>query len=472
MSARLAALACATIVLGGCASFSEDGGFGIVERTVKERAGKEVAWIKTDEQRATVEKRVAELLAGPLSADDAVQVALFNNRGLQAQFAELGVGEADFVQAGRLPSPRFSMLHTSRDDEVLGREWKIERILTMNVFSLITMPMASEIEARNFARIQRGVALEVLRLASETRKAYFAALAADESVRYARQVKDVADAGAALARRMARVGNWNRLEQAREQGFYADAALNLARAEQARTAARERLVRLLGVWGEQATLKLPERLPDLPKAAEDLPDIERRAMQERLDLQAVRLETQALAKNLGLTKATRFVNVLEFGPARVLEGAHRNQWKKGYEIGFELPIFDWGTARVAKAEAIYMQAVDRAAETAVNARSEVRESYAAYRSNWDIARHYREEVVPVRKRIADENMLRYNGMLIGVFELLADARAQISSVSGAIEALRDFWMAEADLQMSLIGTPATSFSPKDAKTAAGSGAGH
>ena len=452
MSARIAMIALVAAGLGGCATFSQDGGFGTVERTVKERTGKDLAWVKTEAQRDGVEKRVAELLARPLSADDAVQVALLNNRGLQAEFAELGIGEADLVQAGRLPNPRFSMLHASRPENG-GREYKIEQALTINVFSLITMPLASEVEARNFERVKRGVTLEVLRLASETRKAYYAALAAVESVRYTQQVKAVAEASAELARRMARVGNWNKLEQAREQGFYADAALNLARAGQARTAASERLARLMGVWGEQALLKLPERLPDLPKTAEELPDIEHRAMQERLDLQAVRLDAEALAKNLGLTRTTRFINVLEFGPARVLEGARSSGWKKGYEIGFEIPIFDWGTSRVAKAESLYMQAVDRAAEAAINARSEVRESYAGYRSSWDIARHYREEVVPIRKRIADENLLRYNGMLIGVFELLADARAQITSVNSAIEALRDFWLAEADLQMSLIGKP-------------------
>ena len=251
------------------------------------------------------------------------------------------------MQAGRLPNPRFAMMHASRPENG-GREYKIEQALTFNVFSLITMPLASEMEARNFERVKRGVTLEVLRLASETRKAYYAALATEESVRYTRQVKDVADAGAELARRLARAGNWGKIQQAREQGFYADAALNLARAEQARTAARERLVRLLGAWGEQANLKLPERLPDLPKAAEDLPDVERRAMQERLDLQAARLDAEALAKNLGLTKTTRFINALEFGPARVLEGGRASQWKKGYEISFELPLFDWGGSRVAK----------------------------------------------------------------------------------------------------------------------------
>ncbi|MEO7392595.1 MAG: TolC family protein, partial [Ramlibacter sp.] len=424
-----------------------------------------------EEQRDSNDKRVAELLSAPLTADAAVQVALLNNRGLQASFAELGIGEADLVQAGRLSNPRLSILRASRD-EPGGREYKIEQALTMNIFALITMPLATEIESRNFARVQRGVTLEVLRLASETRKAYYGAVGADEAVRYTRQVKDVADASAELAQRMARTGNWSRLAQAREQGFFAEAALNLARAEQMRTMARERLVRMLGLWGEQASLKLPERLPDLPKAAQDLPDIERRAMQERLDLQAVRLETEALAKNLGLTKATRFINVLEFGPARVVEGTNRSLWKKGYEIGFELPIFDWGTARVAKAEAIYMQAIDRAAQTAVDARSEVRESYQAYRSNWDIARHYREQMVPLRQKIADENLVRYNGMLIGVFELLADARAQITSVRSAIEALRDFWIADADLQMALIGRPMSRAAPKLSSTSAEAGAGH
>ena len=471
MSARIVLGSLVLAALGGCASFSPDGGFGTVEATVKQRIGKDLAWVKSPEQRDSVDKRVAELLARPISADDAVQVALLNNRGLQAEFAELGIGEADLVQAGRLPNPRFAMMHASRPENG-GREYKIEQALTFNVFSLITMPLATEMEARNFERVKRGVTLEVLRHASETRKAYYAALAAEESVRYTRQVKDVADASAELARRMARAGNWGKIQQAREQGFYADAALNLARAEQARTAARERLVRLLGAWGEQANLKLPERLPDLPKAAEELPDVERRAMQERLDLQAARLDAEALAKNLGLTKTTRFINALEFGPARVLEGGRASQWKKGYEISFELPLFDWGGSRVAKAESIYLQSVERAAVAAINARSEVRESYSAYRSSWDIARHYREEVVPIRKRIGEENLLRYNGMLIGVFELLADARAQIASVNNAIDALRDFWMAEADLQMALIGKPLPGAAPRVATASAEAGAGH
>jgi len=453
-------------VLSGCASFSADGGFSSVEQTAKSRLGKDVQWARSDADREALAQRVGELLARPLSADDAVQVALLNNRGLQASFAELGITEAEVVQAGRLPNPGFGFARLKRGDEV-----ELERGFHFNLARLIAMPMIQQVESRRFARVQGDTAMAVLSMAAETRKAYFKALAAEETVRYMRQVKQAAEAGAELARRMQAVGNFNKLQRAREQAFYADAALNLARAEQAQRATRERLTRLLGVWGAQTAFMLPERLPDLPKAPDERPDIERLAMAQRLDVLGAKLAAEQTAKNLGLTKALRFVNVLELGVVR--NGSNEAPTQTGWEIGVELPLFDWGGARVARAEAVYMQAVDRAAETAVNARSEVREAYGAYRSAWDIAVHQRDELVPLRKLIAEENVLRYNGMLIGVFELLADARLQIASVNAYIEALSDFWIAQADLDIALIGKPslAAAAGPAMAGAEAG-GAGH
>ena len=436
------------VTLTGCASFSSDGGLAGVEQTTRERIGKDVKWARSDADREAIAARVREMLQGPLSIDDAVQIALLNNRSLQASFFELGISEADRVQAGRLPNPHFTMLRARHD-----QDYKIEQMLTFNLLSLLTIPIATEVEQRRFEQAQRAVAMEVLRLASETRKAWILAVSAEENVRYTDKVRGVAESSAELARRMARVGNWNKLSQAREQGFYADAALNFARASQNQVAVRERLTRLLGLWGEDAVFKLPERLPDLPTSADELPNVEQIAMDQRLDVQAMRLGMESQAKNLGLARTTRFINVLEVGPARVLEGAKSDPYKKGFEVSLEIPLFDWGTAKVAKAEALYMQSVNRLAEAAINARSEVREAYLGYRLNYDIARHYRDEVVPIRKRIADENLLRYNGMLIGVFDLLADARAQITSVNGYIDALRDFWLAKADLDMAMIGKP-------------------
>ena len=107
-----------------------------------------------------------------------------------------------------------------------------------------------------------------------------------------------------------------------------------------------------------------------------------------------------------------------------------------------------------------MQSVHRTAQIAVIAQSEVRESYQTYRTAYDLARHYRDEVVPLRKRIAEENVLRYNGMLIGVFELLADAREQVASVNAYLDALRDFWVAQTDFDLAQNGVGPNGGSPR------------
>ncbi|MBK8064684.1 MAG: TolC family protein [Betaproteobacteria bacterium] len=456
----------ASAVLAGCASFSPDAGFSSIESAAKEKLGKDVRWARSDADVDTIDRRVRELLAKPLSVDDAVQVALLNNRGLQARFQDLGITEAEVVQAGRLPNPGFTFGRLRRGDEV-----ELERGLHLNLARLLTLPMVSQLEARRFEQVKREVTMDVLSLAADARKAYFQAVAAEETVRYMRQVKQTAEASAELARRMEQVGNFSKLARAREQAFYADATLGLARADQAQRASRERLARLLGVWGDQLQFQLPERLPDLPAEARNQPDIEAVAMAQRLDVQAAKLGAEQTAKNLGLTRTTRFINVLELGLVRNTSNEAPRQ--TGWEIGLELPLFDWGGARVARAEAIYMQALHRAAQTAINARSEVREAYGNYRSAYDIARHQRDEIVPLKKRISEEQGLRYNGMIIGVFELLADARSQITSVNAYIESLRDFWLAQSDLDMALIGKAAMAAPAGPAAAAMdGGGAGH
>ena len=441
----LTRVALSAALLGGCASFSPDGGFDAVQSATRSHIEKDVVWARDDASRSQTRARVDALLEKPLSADDAVQIALLNNPGLQAAFNTLGIAEADRVAAGRLPNPGFSIGRLTRGSEV---EW--ERSLHLNLARLLTMPMRADIEQRLFEQTRRGLVLEVLRLAAETRRAWVAAVAAGQTAQYQQQAMEAAEAGAELARRMAQVGNWSKLKQAREQGFYADAALAVARAEQAKAQARERLVRLMGL-DHGDSVRLPDRLPDLPEALPRLPDIEQQAMDSRLDLQTVKLQTEALAKNLGLTRSTRFINVLELGI--VNNGSNEEPQQRGYEISFELPLFDWGQTRVVAAESRYRQALARARETAVNARSEVREAYAMQQSQYAIARHLRDEVVPLKQRISEENQLRYNGMLIGVFELLADARSQIAAVNAAIEAQRDFWLADADLAMALVGNP-------------------
>jgi outer membrane protein TolC len=317
------------------------------------------------------------------------------------------------------------------------------------VLAILTLPLATRIESRRFEQTKLETADAMLKVAADARRAYVSAVAAEQSAKYAEQVKDSASAGAELAHRMQQAGNASRLDYAREQAFYADAATQVAKARQQAFAAREKLTRVMGVWGAATQYSLPERLPDLPKERPELKDLEVFAMQNRLDIQAARLRTQGVATSLGLSKATRFVNALEVGYLNNFETDKGHE--RGYEISVEIPIFDWGSAKVARAEALYMQSASKLAQTAVDARSEVRESYVAYVTNYDIARHYRDEVVPLRKTISDEMLLRYNGMLASAFDLLADSREQVNAVNGYIDALKDYWLAETDLQLALGG---------------------
>ena len=454
-------------LLTGCASVDPMPGFGAVQQVARERLGKDLVWARSDADQALVDARVAELLAAPLTVDAAAQAALLNNRGLQAEFHALGIAAADVVQAGRLSNPGVRFGRLVRGDEV-----EFETGLHLNLARLLMRPQLQQLAARRADQTRGEVTLRMLRLAADTRKAWIDAVAAEQTSHYQRQVAQAAEAGAELARRMAQVGNFNALQQAREAAFHADALTNLARAGIAERAARERLVRRLGLWGAATGFTLPQRLPDLPESPRDQPAIEQLAMAGRLDVQAARLAAETTGLALGGTRSTRFVNVLELGVAR--NRSNEAPTQRGWEVGLELPLFDWGDARVARAESVYAQALQRTAEVAVNARSEVREAYGNYRAAWDIARHHRDLLVPLRQRIADENLLRYNGMLIGVFELLADARAQIAGVNAAIDALRDFWRAQSDLDMALVG-PAElgqASGPTPAAGAPGTGGGH
>ncbi len=440
-----ATITLSALFLTGCATFSADGGMDAVSGMTRERTGQTVRLESTPDAARAIQATVSELLAQSLNADAAMQVALLNNKGLQTALAELGVAEADLVQAGRLRNPGFSFSRLRGGEDV-----EIERSVMFDALGLLMLPIRSGIEQHRFEQAKLAAAAEAVQLAADTRRAYFNAVAAQQTAQYMEQVQQAAEAGAELAQRMGKVGNWSRLDQTREQAFYADATAQLARARHAATASREQLTRLMGLWGNATAFKLPDRLPDLPNDPGDMTNIEAQAMTRRLDVQMAKRNAEATASALGLTKATSFINVFDAGYHNRSETGKPRA--NGYEISLELPVFDWGGARTAKAESVYMQAVHRTADTAIRARSEVREAYSAYRTAYDIAKHYRDEVVPLRKKISEEVMLRYNGMLASVFELLADARDQVVSVNNAIEAQRDFWNAETDLQAAINGS--------------------
>ncbi len=443
----------AVIAVGGlvsaCATFSKDEGMDAVANVARVDLHANVVVVRTDADEAEVKRQVKRLLARPLTASSAVAIALLNNKGLQASYNELGIAEARRVRDSLPPAPSIEITAIGG-----AAEFEIERKLTADILALATLPVRSEIATERFRQAQLRAALETLRVAAEARRSYYTAVGAREIVGVLRQAKTAAESTAQLAEQLGKTGSLNKLDQAREQAFYAETTTNLAVALENEQAERERLVRALGLWDGDAKLYLPNRLPALPKVVGSRPLIEVEAVRNNIDLQIARIELDALAKSYGLTNATRFINVLNVGAD--FKTTHDKQTgdhirDRGIAATFELPIYDFGEARRREAEQTYMQAVNLLLQKAVNARSEAREAYRRYRASYDIARHYQNEILPLQRVITDESQLRFSSMLIDVFALLTEARERIAATRAAVEAKQDFWMADSALSTAVAG---------------------
>ncbi len=464
----------AALLLAGCKTFSADGGMQVVARHAGAELDKELVAIRTPDQADAARERVLALLRRPLTADAAVQIALYNNRGLQASYNALGIAEAEMIAASLPAAPAVSLERMSNPLEL-----EIERRIVANILSLLTLPARASIAADRFHQAQLRAAEDTIRVAAEARRAYYRAIAAREIVAFLEQSASAAQTASRLARRLGETGAMNKLDQAREQSFYAEIAGDLGRARMRSDGERETLVRALGLWGDDLAFRLPSTLPSLPGQPRSLPDVEALAVERRIDLQIARMELDALAKAHGLTQASRFIDLLEVAGIRktVREKASGEKERtRGAEIELRIPIFDFGETRVRLAEQTYLQAVNRLAEKAVNARSHARDAYRGYRSSYDVARHYRGEVLPLRAIISEETLLRYNAMQVDVFALLAESRQRMAVNLQAIDAQRNFWLASVDLGVAIVGGGPTAGSAGESMTVAtanpGAEAGH
>ena len=446
-----ACLGALLLTIGGCAKFTADGGMAPVSAEVATGLSKQATKISSPQEAAAAQARVKSLLSASLSADSAVQVMLLNNRALQAEYNALGVAEADYVEATLPPAPIITL-------ELLWGAgfFDTERRLIANVLALATLPKRQKIAAVEFQAAQYKAVEATFRLAAETRRAYFRAVAARQTVNFLTRARTSADAAADLTRRLGETGAATKLDQARASAFYAEVSNQLARARMRADMERETLTRLLGLWGNGTDFKLPASLPDLPKRLTAAERIEAEAVRRRVDLIVARLELDAMAQRLGLTEATRYVSLFDLtgisNYGRVEEtGIDEEEFPTGFEVELQIPIFDMGEARTRRARETYKGAVNRLAARAIDVRSEVRSAYVAYRGSYDISRQYRNSILPLRQTINEQALLEYNGMLIDVFDLLTTARESIASNVAAIEAKRDFFLAEVDFQVSILG---------------------
>ncbi|MGE4243639.1 TolC family protein [Ramlibacter sp.] len=448
---RIALSVAALLALAGCAAPDMDAAMRDASALAAPVAGQATAQLAREQtQRDAAAKLAGELLAKPLTADGAVALALANSPAFQAALADRW-GELAAARQRGLPGGVSFSFERLRE----GSDLELGRLLSVGLFDLLTLPRRARVAQVEADQVRVRMAASIVEQASAARRAWIDAVAAHEIETYATQVKDAAEASAELARRMQQVGNFTKLQAARQHLFYADASSRLAAARQAAVATRESLVRQLGLTDAQSReLKLPARLTDLPASPKSPEEVSIAFAAQRLDMRIARLELEAAGRARGLDLASHLVDA-ELGARRDTHfaGSGAKSTTRGWELDLRLPLFDWGATRKAALDARTLAAIQRHEAVLRAAGSQARERYAAYRAAYDIAQHQRKELVPLRKTISDENLLRYNGMLIGVFELLADARDQISGVIAAIESQRDFWHADAALASTLIGRP-------------------
>lgn len=476
---RIAALA-APLLVSACVTAGDSlddplAGFQTVSARTAVATGKETVWVQSSAEARALGERVTSLVRDKtLGPDLAVQVALLNNKGLQAAYAEVGISSADVWQASLLVNPRVSVGVTGID-----AARTIETTIVSNILALLTRPQRMEIADIRFRQSQLRAAEATLRLAADTRRAWIDAVAAWERVAYLNRAQAAADAASALAQKLGETGAFTKTGQAREHVFYAELAGQTAEARMQARMAKEALTRLMGLWGYDVDYRVPNALPALPANPLARKDIEAQALRSRVDLEIAKLELDALALSYGLTEATRYVSDLELVTGAEIErevedGKAETKVVLNAELEFAIPIFDSGQARMRKAELAYMRAANLLAERAVNVRSEARSAYDGYRSTLDIARHYRANVVPLRTIIEDESLLTYNGMITNTFELLADTRAKVNSIMLSLNAKRQFWLADVNLGTAVHGGGGSSpvGGGSDAAVADEGGGGH
>lgn len=451
---RLTGLVLCSLALAGCAYFKVEDSIGQLNRELRDFSGAEIELVQTEAQRAQQRQTAVTYLAKELGQDDAVRLALVNSPALQRLLAQSWADAGQIAAGAQLANPTFSLERfTTLDGLEIGRR------LSFGLFELLMLPMRQELAEKGKARVQMQLTIEVMDQITQVRQAWIKAVAARQTLTYMQQVYDAAQASAELARRMLAVGNFSKLQRARQQSFYADAAIGLAGAHHEVTASQEALVRALGLSSDQALqLKLPARLPDLPAQPRDPGSVSKTVNAQRLDIRLAKAGLDAALKAQGVSALTDVMDI-ELGVGRDTafdNDAGTRSTSRGVEVSVSLPVFNWGGLRRQAMGAQTLAAANHLESTIRAAGSNLRESYSAYRTAHDIARHYRTEILPLKQLIADENLLRYNGMIIGVFELLAESRNQIASVLASIVAERQFWLANADLQAAELGRPGLS----------------
>ena len=413
-----------------------------VQQSVQERTGKTVRWEEDQAAHEQALRDVRQLLRKPLTVETAVQIALLNNRSLQATFEEIGLSAADLIEAATIPNPKIDLAIRFPDKPPSGTY--IDYSAALDFLSIIMIPLKKRVAKDQLEAVALRVADETLELVSQVKGAFYSLQASQQLLKRFQLIADTSAASLDLAQRQHEAGNITDLAMAQQQASYSRSRLDVATTEAEIRRNREKLDRLLGLWGADTDWQIAGELPEVPSSEVPMRSLERLAISQRLDLQADYLHFTSQAKNLGLTKAFRLLGALDFGIES--ERETDSQTRTGPTFAIELPIFNQGQARIARGEAALRQSQDKFEALAVDIRSQIRELRDELTSKREIARFYKDELLPGQRRILNESLINYNAMAIGNFELFTTKAEEARTEREYIEAVRDYWITRAELE--------------------------
>ena len=413
-----------------------------VQKLVQDRSGKDVRWEKDQTARELALEDTHRFLRKSLNIDTAVQIALLNNRSLQASIEEVGLSAADLLEASTFPNPRFDLAVRVPDKPPSGTY--VDYGAAIDFLSVIMIPLKKRVAKDQLEAAALRVAHETLELISQVKIAVYSLQASQQLLHRFKLIAETNAAALDLAQRQHEAGNISDLTLAQQQAASSRSRLDIVMTDAEIRQNRERLNRLLGLWGSDVNWQLADELPPVLGAELPLGGLEHLAISQRLDLQADYLSIQSQAKNLGLTKAFRFVGALDFG----IESERETdaQTRTGPTFAIELPIFNQGQARIARGEAALRQAQDRFEALAVDVRSQIRELRDQVVSKREIAQSYQEQLLPLERRILNESLANYNAMQISDFELFATKAEEERTEREYIEVVRDYWIIRTQLE--------------------------
>lgn len=440
------------LVLGltGCATFEIDQSLRNASERVSIVLESQPTLVVTDEQKAQLFERSTVLLQEPLTMVNAVRLMLVNSPEFQSVLARYWAIGAAAGQSGRIPNPLLNFERVT-----VGSELELGRLISFGLLDLIQFPWRQQSASLQIKRVELELASEILGKANLVQEAWINAVVAKQKEEYAKRVLEVTEADAELARRLHEAGNFTLSQRIRRQLFYSDAVVSYALAKQKSVSMLERLIRLLGLTREQQLkLSIPNRLPQLPDAPWTPSEVSSRAT-HRLDIDMAKMDYDAALKRAGVDTVGSFIDIevgIRRNTTRDRETGDVSR-PRGYELDVRLPLFDWGGLQRDRLSADLLLKANLLEATVRNAESSVRESYITYRTSFDVAKHYRDEVIPMRETLAEESVYQYNGMLIGTFELLAESRSQVQAIEVGIDAHANFLRAQLALESTLLGKP-------------------